>query len=75
MSNITDAFPELDRVRRFFPLGVENPQLLTQQQIDPYNTKVYVFPFDGLIATEIAVYRAYFDDLSSKACDAGLTSS
>ena len=42
----TDAFPELDRVKKFFPLGVENTQLLTKAQIDQYNDQGYLFPFD-----------------------------
>ena len=37
-----DAFPELDRVKKFFPLGVENPQLLTKTQIDRYNDQGYL---------------------------------
>ena len=36
---ITDAYPELERERKFHPLGVENPSLLTQEQIDHYNEK------------------------------------
>lgn len=74
MTAITDAFPELNRVRQFFPLGVENPRLLTRQQIDHYNTKGYIFPLDVFSADEIAGYRAYFDDLLPKALAAGWNS-
>jgi len=28
----TDAFPKLNRVKKFFPLGVENPRLLTKHR-------------------------------------------
>ncbi|MEZ4730387.1 MAG: phytanoyl-CoA dioxygenase family protein [Caldilineaceae bacterium] len=74
MTAITDAFPELERVRQFFPLGVETPQLLTRQQIDQYNSKGYIFPLDVFSADEIAGYRAYFDDLLPKALAAGWNS-
>ena len=57
-----DAFPELDRVKKFFPLGVENPQLLTKVQIDRYNDQGYFFPCDIFNAKEIAEIRAYFLD-------------
>ena len=58
----TDAFPELDRVKKFFPLGVENPRLLTKAQIDQYNDQGYLFPFVFFSAEEIAEIRAYFLD-------------
>ncbi len=70
----TDAFPELDRVKKFFPLGVENTQLLTKAQIDQYNDQGYLFPFDIFSAEEITEIRAYFDDLLSKAMAAGWNS-
>ena len=56
----TDAFPELDRVKKFFPLGVENTQLLTKAQIDQYNDQGYLFPFDIFSAEEITEIRAYY---------------
>ena len=71
MTTITDAFPELDRVRQFFPLGVDNPKLLTHEQIRQYNEKGYIFPFAVFDADEIAQIRAYFDDLLPKAMAAG----
>ena len=71
----TDAFPELDRVKKFFPLGVENTQLLTKAQIDQYNDQGYLFPFDIFSAEEITEIRAYFfDDLLPKAMAAGWNS-
>ena len=74
MTAIVDAFPELNRVRQFFPLGVQTPSLLTQQQIDHYNQKGYIFPLDVFNAGEIAEYRTYFDTLLPKALDAGWNS-
>ena len=70
----TDAFPELDRVKKFFPLGVENTQLLTKAQIDQYNDQGYLFPFDIFSVEEITEIRAYFDDLLPKAMAAGWNS-
>ena len=58
----TDAFPELDRVKKFFPLGVENPRLLTKAQIDQYNDQGYLCPFDIFNSEEIAEIRACFLD-------------
>lgn len=74
MTAITDAFPELERVRQFFPLGVEKPKLLTKAQIEHYNSKGYIFPFDVFTPTEIGEVRAYFDDLLPKAMAAGWNS-
>jgi len=74
MTAITNAFPELDRVRQFFPLGVENPAHLTTEQIEHYNTKGYILPLDVFSAEEIAEYRAYFDDLLPQALAAGWNS-
>ena len=70
----TDAFPELDRVKKFFSLGVENTQLLTKEQIDQYNDQGYLFPFDIFSVEEITEIRAYFDDLLPKAMAAGWNS-
>lgn len=74
MSTIVDAYPELDRVREFFPLGVETPSQLSRQQIEQYNEKGYIFPLDVFSAAEIAVHRTYFDDLLPKALAAGWNS-
>ena len=74
MLQITDAFPELDRVRKFFPLGVDNPTHLTPAQIEHYNTKGYILPLDVFDSAEIAEIRTYFDDLLPKALAAGWNS-
>ena len=63
----TDVFPELDCVKKFFPLGAETPRLIAKAQIDQYNDQGYLFPFDIFSAEEIAEVRAYFDDLLPKA--------
>ena len=71
MAKIADAFPELDRVRRFFPLGIDSPTKLTRAQIEQYNTKGYICPLDVFSAAEIAETRTYFDDLLPQALAAG----
>lgn len=71
MEQIIDAYPELNRDLRFFPLGVENPMLLTHKQIDHYNEKGYIAPIDVLDAEQIGAIREYFDALLPKALDAG----
>lgn len=71
MPTVTDAYPELDRDRRFFPLGVKNPARLTRQQIDHYNEKGYIFPLEVFNKDEIDEIRAYFDQLLPRALAAG----
>jgi non-heme Fe2+,alpha-ketoglutarate-dependent halogenase len=68
---IENAFPELERELDFIPLGVPNPKVLTQAQIDHYNEFGYVAPIDVFSEEEVAVFRHYFDDLLPRAMDAG----
>lgn len=74
MTQRTDAYPELQRDLRFFPLGVDQPTNLTTQQIEQYNDKGYVFPIDIFSQSEIESIRSYFDDLLPKALEAGWNS-
>ena len=71
MTTQTDAYPELARVRQFFPLGVDQPTTLSRAQIEHFNEKGYIFPLTVFNAAEIALQRAYFDDLLNKALAAG----
>lgn len=71
MSKHLDAFPELDRDLRFFPLGVANPEHLSRDQITHYNEYGYIAPVDVFNADEIAEIRSYFDELLPKALAAG----
>lgn len=71
MSHYLDAYPDLERDLRFFPLGVETPELLTPTQIQHYNENGFIAPIDVLDADEIAEIRAYFDELLPKALAAG----
>ena len=71
MTQRTNAFPELDRDLRFISLGVEEPQVLTPEQICRYNDRGHLFPIDIFSPTEIAEIRAYIDDLVPTALEAG----
>ena len=74
MTQRINAFPELERDLRFFPLGVDNPRTLTTRQIEQYNDKGYVVPIDIFSQPEIESIRSYFDDLLPKALEAGWNS-
>ena len=66
-----DAYPDLNRDLRFFPLGTENPKKLTNHQIQHYNEKGFIAPIDIFGREEIQVIRNYFDDLLPRAMAAG----
>ena len=66
-----DAYPQLGRDLRFFPLGVEEPKVLTRAEIDTYNERGYLFPFDVFNEAEIGAIRRYFDGLLADALAAG----
>lgn len=74
MSEILNAYPDLERDLRFFPLGVDSPKLLSEAQIQHYNDKGYIAPINVFDADEIAEIRAYFDELLPKALAAGWNS-
>ena len=74
MTQHLDAYPELERDLRFFPLGVDSPRTLTELQIQQYNERGYIAPIDLLDADEIAHIRAYFDWLLPMALKAGWNS-
>lgn len=74
MTERSDAFPELERDLRFFPLGVDEPRHLSGEQVRQYNERGYVFPIDIFSASEIEAIRAYFDELLPQALAAGWNS-
>ena len=71
MTQRTNAYPELERDLRFYPLGVDEPRLLAPEQIQQYNDKGYIFPIDIFSQSEIEEIRRYFDDLLPQAMDSG----
>jgi ectoine hydroxylase-related dioxygenase (phytanoyl-CoA dioxygenase family) len=74
MTQRSNAYPELERDLRFFPLGVDQPAHLTLEQVEQYNEKGYVFPVDIFSQSEIESIRSYFDELLPKALEAGWNS-
>ena len=48
---VIDAIPDMERDLRFFPATTTHPKILTTEQIEYFNEKGYLFPFD-LFATE-----------------------
>lgn len=71
MTMHVNAYPELERELKFFPLGVESPAHLSKAQVAHYNAKGYIAPLDVFDADEIGAMRAYFDELLPKALAAG----
>ena len=63
MSQHLDAYPELERDLKFYPLGVNNPTVLSPVQIDRYNDQGYLFPIRVFDDREIVEIREYFDAL------------
>jgi len=61
------AFPDLQRDLSFYPVHNDNPQVLTQAQLQHYNDKGFILPLDVFTPDEIAVHRAYFERLMVKA--------
>ena len=71
MTLYTDAYPDLARELKFFPLGIQNPKCLSNTQIDHYNAKGYVSPIEVFNDNEVGEIRSYFDSLLSKFTAAG----
>jgi non-heme Fe2+,alpha-ketoglutarate-dependent halogenase len=74
MSEHVDAYPELERDLQFYPLGIENPTVLTSAQIDHYNDQGYLFPIPVFNEREMIKIREYFDVLLQKALAVGWSS-
>ena len=55
--------PIVERDLSFAAVANASPQTLTREQIEQYNVKGYVKPFDAFSDTEIAAERDYFDFL------------
>ena len=60
-----------ERVRRFYPLGVPEPRVLSAAQVGLFNELGYLFPLDVFDPPEVAAMRAYCDDLFAGAVAAG----
>ena len=74
MTEHLDAYPELARDLKFYPLGVTNPAVLSPMQIDSYNDQGYLFPIRVFNDRQIIEIREYFDALLPQALAAGWNS-
>jgi hypothetical protein len=74
MAEYLDAYPDLQRDLRFYPLGVSSPTVLTQTDIERYNARGYLAPIDLFDAGEMTEIRGYFDGLLEQALAAGWSS-
>ena len=72
--SILEAFPDLDRVKRFFPLGVDNPATLTGEQVARFNREGFLSPLDVFSDEEIRVHRDFFDRCLAEAAARGWNS-
>ena len=71
---VIDAIPDMERDLRFFPATTTHPKKLTTEQIEYFNEKGYLFPFDLFTTEEADANRRYFDKVLKIATDAGLDS-
>ena len=69
-----NAYPQFERELKFHPLGVDNPKVLTREQVDTYNAQGFLTPINVLSGDEIGEIREYFDWLLPQAIDAGWNS-
>ena len=66
-----DAYPELARDLRFFPVQNDAPTTLTPAQIEQFNARGYIAPLDVYSPEEMSVHRAAFDELMEEASTGG----
>ncbi|NKB71424.1 MAG: phytanoyl-CoA dioxygenase family protein [Candidatus Latescibacteria bacterium] len=71
MPATSNAFPELKRDLRFYPVDNPQPRKLSPAQIRQYNERGYIFPLDVFSKGEADGQRAFFDDLLATAAAKG----
>ena len=54
---------DIERDLRFFPASTVNPQTLTREQLDFYNTEGYLAPLTALLSGEATKLRSFFDGI------------
>lgn len=78
VDEITNPSPrqlaELPREMGFVEARNDAPKLLTAGQIEQYNQRGYLMPFDGLDATEAGELRAFFDGVLAAYIELGRSS-
>jgi len=63
MTPPSNAYPELERDLRFYPIANPQPQKLTPEQIDQFNRLGYISPLDVFSPAEADEHRAFFDGI------------
>ncbi len=71
MPSTSNAYPDLNRDLSFHRVENAEPQRLSQQQIDTYNEKGFIFPLDVFSDDEAATHCAVFDGLLDVATASG----
>lgn len=61
----------IERDLRFYPSTVQNPRVLSREQVEAYNRDGYIRPIRIFSESEITGIRRYFDDLLAKVLAAG----
>ncbi len=56
-----EQLAELPREMGFVPVQNDAPRVLSRRQLEQYNARGYLMPFEGLAADEIRELRAFFD--------------
>lgn len=67
----TEQIEQLERDLRFHPSTVNDPRVLTSDQIDHFNREGYIRPLPIFSDDEMIGIRSYFDDLLEKTIAAG----
>ena len=67
----TDAYPELARDLRFFPVQNDAPAALTVNQVKQFNARGFIAPLDVYSPEEMSIHRAAFDGLMEEARASG----
>lgn len=64
----------LPRAMGFVPASNPHPEVLSSQQLEAYNERGYLMPFDGLGESETRELRAYFDGVLAAFIELGRNS-
>lgn len=62
---------QMNRDLRFFPCAVENPRVLTREQLASFNQNGYLMPLGLLSESEVVEHRSYFDELLAEVTQQG----
>lgn len=72
--SIVEAYPGKERVKSFVPLGGQNPQHLSAEDISHFNSQGYICPLDVYGPAESHTITQYFDGLLERSLAKGWNS-